>query len=131
MPRPIIINTEAKVAALLRSLPGHIRIGPFDYAIKLIDANEQKCRGIFGECSTDEQQIEMGQKFASPIRVVDVFLHEVTHAIFHTYCLTQPDDDTIISDEEHIIAPLSTAFAQLYQQNPWLLDWIKSGVTNS
>jgi hypothetical protein len=46
-------------------------------------------------------------------------LHEAGHAIYATYALTE--DDT----EERIVAAFATGWAQVFRDNPWLLEWLR------
>jgi hypothetical protein len=106
---------------LLEELPGHIRVGPYDIAIEIWDKFDQVSRGADAEFSGGLERIAIGS-VASRMRLADVFIHEVTHAVFWAYDINPSDG------EERIVTALGTAWAQIYRDNHWLMDWIRRGV---
>ncbi len=115
--------SRAKVKKAIRKVkeeevkrPTQIRILAFD--IEIQDWPPHSARNKFGEFSALENLIKVDFS-TDKINVVDTLLHEINHAIFWAYGILDEDH------EERIVATFSTAWVQVYRDNPWLLEFIK------
>lgn len=106
----------------IESLPDHVRVGGFDFAIVKWGAHAATAAQRWGECSTIEQMIRVQLNMPTPFKAVDTVLHEITHALYWVYGIH--DDDK----EERIVGAMASAWMQIYRDNPWLLDWIKDAL---
>jgi hypothetical protein len=106
---------------LIKRLPSHIRVGPYDILFNHLSKEDEEKNDINGQFCGFEEAISLGT-FRTTTRLVDVLIHEVTHAIFWVYDLNAAEG------EEKIVGMLGTAWAQVYRDNPWLLEWIGLGV---
>jgi hypothetical protein len=112
---------EQKFASeLVKRLPAKIRVGPFDFAIEKWSPSRSAERSSYGECSTIEQRISIQIDHVTRFKAVDTVLHEISHAIFWAYGIEDEDK------EERIVGTSASAWAAVYRDNPWLIDWIKS-----
>lgn len=109
---------------LVAALPESIRVGAFDIAIAKWDGAERaKVGGDFGEYSSATLEIIIAEDIASPLQAVEVFLHEVSHAIVSAYDIHMSDG------EERVVSRQGIAWTQIYRDNPWLAGWITKGVS--
>lgn len=103
---------------LLKALPSWVRVGPFQVEIR-IDVIPGDAYTYFGEYSFDTQVIRLNPlAISSSRRLADTLIHEIGHAIFDIYGLAEADG------EERTVRTLSTAWIQVYGDNPWLLGWL-------
>jgi hypothetical protein len=110
------------VASLLASLPGSVRVGPFDMALSLADFPSEGNEVIFGQFSGSTQSIELSNALRTGVIAADTLIHEITHAIW--WCAGLSDKDK----EERTVAILSTGWAQVYRDNPWIHGWLKEAL---
>jgi len=97
-----------------------IRVGAFDISIK--DHPNPDRLDEWGNFSSRHQRIEISFDDLSgfPFKFVDTVLHEISHAIWWAYGLE--DDDK----EERVVATMASAWVQVYRDNPWLIDFIRT-----
>jgi hypothetical protein len=100
------------------ALPASLRVGPFDFDIEKLSAQRAKGHDCFGEFSPCEGHIAVQVDMPSAAKAADTLLHEAGHAIYWTYGLADEDR------EERIVSTFATAWAQVFRDNRWLLDWI-------
>ena len=98
-------------------LPCQVRVLAFD--IDIVDWKPHDARGKFGEFSSLENIIRVDFS-TDKINVVDTLLHEINHAIYWAYGIDDEDK------EERTVATFSSAWVQVYRDNPWLIEFIKS-----
>ncbi len=98
-------------------LPNKIKVACFDIEIREWDAKTANVRGCFGEYSGDECIIRIDATHNSQ-RVVETLIHEITHAIYHLYCISDEDK------EERIVTAISRGWFQVYRDNPEVLDLV-------
>ena len=96
--------------------PTKIRVLAFD--IEIQDWPPHTARNKFGEFSPLENLIRIDFS-TDKINVVDTLLHEINHAIYWAYGIYNDDK------EERTVAIFSSAWTQVYRDNPWLLEFIK------
>jgi hypothetical protein len=106
----------------VEALPASIRVGPFDFGIEKLSAQRAMGRDYFGEFSPCEGRLALQLDMPSAVKAADTLLHEAGHAIYWTYGLA--DEDT----EERVVGIFATAWAQVFRDNPWLLEWIGSAL---
>jgi hypothetical protein len=110
------------VASLLASLPGSVRIGPFDMALSLSDFPPDGDGVTFGQFSGSNQSIDLSSALRNGRIAADTLLHEITHALW--WCAALSDKDK----EERTVAVLATGWAQVFRDNPWLHDWLREAL---
>jgi hypothetical protein len=104
---------------LLLSLPDSIRIGPYDISIVLWTVEQaEENNSDEGQFSATDEEIRLAP-LRSKVRIAEVMLHEITHALFWSGNI-EPEDG-----EERIVLRLGIGWAQVYRDNPWLLDWLR------
>lgn len=106
----------------IEKLPDTIRVGPFTYTLVKWNQNTSVGYRVYGEHSALELQIRLSRGMAAPTKLVDTFIHEISHAIFWVYGVGKDDD------EERIVAQFGTAWVALYLDNPWLAPWIQEAL---
>jgi len=96
--------------------PDSIRLAAIDVTIRALKVEE---RGLaWGRFVPSELAIELD--FSAPYaQQLDIFLHEVTHAIWAAYGLVDEDE------EERCVSIIATGWAQIYRDNPSVLKWIQ------
>jgi hypothetical protein len=104
-----------------KDLPDRIRVGPYDWKLEQWDVRESYSEKNYGDCNTVDMVVRVCTDHRW-IKVVDTLLHELSHAIYHAYSIASSDD------EERTVALMSTAWVQIFRDNPWLHDYIRSGV---
>lgn len=106
-------------------LPVAVRVGPFDLTVKICEAadfTEREGETTEGEWSDRDHLIRLRDTHPSALSLMDTLLHEIGHAIYDIYRLT--DDD----DQERIVATMATAWTQIFRDNPALLNWMNDAV---
>jgi len=109
-------------AKLVAALPESIRVGPYDFTLEAMTPSKQHTEDATGYFAYAELKIAFEAYPISAAYAVDTLLHEINHAIYFTYGIKSEDD------EERTVSTLSTGWAQVYRDNPWLLDWIKKAL---
>lgn len=110
------------VASLLASLPGSVRVGPFDMCLSLADFPPDGDGVTFGQFNGSTQSIELSNALRNGVIAADTLIHEITHAIWWSAGLSDKDK------EERTVAILSTGWAQVYRDNEWMHDWLKEAL---
>lgn len=105
------------------NLPKNIKISAFVFDIKEMSINSANSQDIFGKFSCIEQVITISEKLNKRY-LLNTFLHEVNHAVFWSYGIKDKDE------EERTVDALATAWAQIYQDNPDVLRFIKECTEN-
>lgn len=103
------------------ALPSTIRIGAFDWKIDLWDANQAAGQQRWGEASTTEMRISVLGDMPSPRRALDVFMHEVSHAILTTFHV---DSENV--SIESVCCAFGSGLTMLFRDNPWLPGWLEA-----
>ncbi len=109
--------------AAVEQLPASIRVGAYDYTIDKWPGQNHNALKLHGHFSGVEQSIGLQLDLPSPAKAVEVFIHEVNHAIY--YVFNADDADT----EERLVKVFAIGWLCVYRDNPWLLDWLKEAVT--
>lgn len=108
----------------LAKLPATIRIGAYDFELKRTTALESTAEMRYGTFSSMTQVIEIQWGMPSVYKLVDTFLHEVSHGFFWVYGVGKEDS------EERIVSMLGSALLALHRDNPWLSAWISSALAS-
>jgi hypothetical protein len=103
----------------VEALPRSLRVGPFDFGIEKLSAQRAIGKDCFGEFSSCEGHVALQLDMPSPAKAADTLLHEAGHAIYSTYALAEEDK------EERVVAVFATGWAQVFRDNPWLLQWLE------
>lgn len=114
------------VEALLRILPKKIKVGAYDWHVKILEGND-KC----GEAAFEFHHINLWpEALVDAAHTVGIVIHELLHVIYDNEDLTtsrlvgKSDDDA----EEEIVVGYEQGLVALYRDNPRLLTWIKKGL---
>jgi hypothetical protein len=102
----------------IEALPASIRVGPFDFGIEKLCAQRAMDKDYFGEFSPCQGRLALQLDMPSAVKAADTLLHEAGHAIYWTYGLADEDD------EERVVGTFATAWAQVFRDNGWMLEWI-------
>jgi len=92
------------------NVPDKIRVGAFDYAVKLkknIDEN-----GSLGEIEYSKRRIQM-KKGMAPSAHLEVLWHEAIHGVMHEHGMSS-------EHPEPLVTKLGFAICQLLRDNPYL-----------
>ena len=107
------------VKQALAALPEYIRVGALDVTIlRSIPVGDNT--NSWGLWDSNREVIWMNPETASAQRVVEVFTHELLHAIFHIAMIAETDD------EERTVTTLARALADVYRDNPWYGRWLST-----
>ena len=96
-----------------------LRVAAFTYRIVLIDDLRAGSMARWGEHASMTGEISYQQSWPCAAKFIDTLIHEVGHAIWWAYGLEEKDT------QERIVATQATAWVQVFQDNPWLLNIIK------
>jgi len=110
-------------AQAVGGLPSTIRIGPFTYSINVWPLGDHESIGRFGNCIPDALRINICSEMPSPHKAMEVFLHELTHAIMAILYI-----DEQRADSESIASGMGIGFTMAFRDNPWLIPWIENCV---
>jgi hypothetical protein len=107
---------------VFNKLPTKLRIGPYDWSIRLIaDLKDSGGEEISGQCDCRDFAIELNTNqdiHPFPLIALETVLHEIYHAIFSVAHFQSGDT------EERICAVLASYDTQIRRDNPGLVAWI-------
>ena len=96
------------------NIPDKVRIGSFDYKVKLIDETillgNTAC---YGRIEFDTHTIEINQKLQDSQGLQQTFLHELVHGIVKHFNIKLPQEN-----EEDIVDKMSCGLHQVIRDNP-------------
>lgn len=98
-------------------LPDNVKVAGYNIAIKEWAPHSATTASRYGEFSANEMEIRLDMSMHSE-KVLDVFLHELYHAVYWAYGIEDSDK------EERTCSVLSTGMAQVYIDNPSVLMFI-------
>lgn len=97
------------------ALPTSVKVGHRDIAIVLVSA--AVLVDSYGDFSTDKLLIRLGD-WLKPQDLAEVLIHELLHACW-------PQRWSLSGDiEENVVAPMSLTMAQVWRDNPHVVEWI-------
>jgi len=99
------------------TLPEKVKVAGYNIAIKDWPPHAASASRRYGEFSANEMEIRIDMSMHSE-KVLDVFLHELYHAVFWVYGIRDEDK------EERICDQLSAGMSQVYIDNPDILRFI-------
>jgi hypothetical protein len=109
------------VSSCLAGLPGALRIGAYDWTIKLEEGSGDFC----GLADFAIQHLYLWpDNLNSPSHAVGIFLHECLHVIFMNQGLEQLKRGRE-DREEQIVMGFEAGLTSLFRDNPKLLTWMK------
>ena len=100
------MNTKLK-------LPDRIKVGPYQFFVREHDHAWLQETGMYGSCHVGTLTIDVVTT-VDPIMVLDSLIHEIYHAIYHTFDIEDADN------EEKTVTLLSTGFTGVLMDNPKL-----------
>lgn len=107
---------------LCKNMPTSVRVGSYDFIIVQWRHVAAIASERLGEFSSTELVIRVDFRYPPPV-CVGVLLHELHHAIYWAYGLTDSDG------EERMCVALGNAWLQIWRDNPELLSWIGQAST--
>lgn len=108
-----------EVEAVLTTLPRRIKVGAYDWRIKIDTGPSED----FGEMDDEKATITIWPaNHQSPERLVGTVLHEVLHVIYAGI------NDRDRELEEPVVLAFEAGLISLFRDNPKLLNWIKRGL---
>lgn len=96
-------------------IPKKIKLGPFKIRIETWSRSQAAAIGKFGEWSPCEQTIRVDLAQV-PAVLITTLMHELNHAIYWAYRLEDGDR------QERVVDVMATAWAQLFLDNPSLIE---------
>lgn len=105
----------------MSKLPNSVRVGAFDFRIEDWSPTAAHAERKFGDFCSLQCLIRVDSS-VNPMKVLDTLIHEINHAIYWAYCLEAQDN------EERTVGTMSTAWVQVYRDNPDLIRFIESTV---
>jgi len=110
------------VEACIAALPRTVKVGPYDWAVMVMDGGEGE---LCGQADFSVHQIRLWPaNLASPSHVVGVFLHECLHVIFDVQNLVKMKRDKD-EREEAIVLGFESGLISLFRDNQKLLTWLR------
>ena len=100
------------------SCPRSIRVGPYDIVMIAEGAAWETANRRFGEFSAVEQAIRFNGEMPSAAKMLDTVVHEIFHAIFWSYDLSDKDD------EERTVSSMATGWVAFLRDNPAFNAWM-------
>ena len=94
-------------------LPKTIKEGPYDYKVKHKKIDPECERVGDFDSTTSKIRVTTG---LDDIRTVETLMHEICHAIFYSYGISNH------LEEENIVGLMSTGLAAVLRDNPEFLD---------
>lgn len=99
------------------TLPPKIKVACFDIDIIAWGSSAANARRAYGEFSNEEKLIRIDTT-VDRWQVFSTLLHEINHAVYCAYGIQDEDK------EERIVDVMGNAWAQIYRDNPHLVEWI-------
>lgn len=103
-------------------LPSIIRVGAFDFRVEEWPSPAASAERKWGATSFTECVIRVQVVDRPPMFVLDTLIHEINHVIFWAYQLQDGDK------EERIVGVMASGWAQVYRDNPGLLEFIADAI---
>lgn len=111
----------------MAELPTKLRIGHVDVEVEIWNHLWAQDANRWGEWSTREMKIRIDTTGRQPIEILCTLMHEVLHAICWAYevrFVDTLDKGDHPDTEERMVGILSGALAQVYRDNPELVQFI-------
>lgn len=100
-------------------LPTSIRIGYRDYRVEIFSPEIAEAKARFGEIDHEAAVLRLQGNIDAP-KMANTMLHELLHGCWYVGGL----DRDSRKREERIIRLLANQLAQVWRDNPQLVDWI-------
>mgnify|MGYP003133137440 FL=1 len=103
-------------------LPKSIKIGYVDYDFEIWPdkfASTEKAQGEFFE---EDDKIGLKGSAIYTNKGVNTVIHEILHAIVYQYGMAEDLKDI----EEKVVNTTANALSAVFNDNPWLVDYIKT-----
>jgi hypothetical protein len=107
----------------LGALKKTIKVGPHTWNINVSEMGEDKPE-TWGLTDSNTLTITIDSRVPSSAFAVGVMIHELYHAMLYSFGVKQP------KKEEAAAQFVESAFTTVFQDNPWLMTWIKKGLKN-
>ena len=94
-----------------------LRIGPYDYSLRYIDAVQHDAAEAIGHHSEIYRVIQVATSL-DRFSMIQTMLHEINHALLDIMGLTKKKSSEDLCDR------LATGWLMVYRDNPWFLRWV-------
>jgi hypothetical protein len=110
---------------LLKTLPPRVKVGPLWW--KLVHGvnppdEPDESHIAWGQTNTGKLQIWVSEQCPTKEYAVGVLLHELFHAAIYSFNVVAQKKE----EQQAMFAELW--LVSVFQDNPWLIDWIKKGL---
>lgn len=105
-------------------LPKKVKIFNYDFEFMFCELNHENDN--IGQILYREKKIKLDSillKKENSVRFAETVLHEIQHGILYFYVIDGKDRDS-----EEFNTVLARAWIKTYQDNPWLLGFIKENI---
>lgn len=102
----------------MADIPAMIRIGPFDFRVRLCTRKEAESRAALGWIEKNDLEIII-QEGLPPMRTAEVVLHEVFHGVWEVASFGDCEK------EEIVVTGFGVNFLQVLRDNPDLLAFFE------
>lgn len=106
----------------VKGLPESIRVAGHDIAVTVKSEQWRTSTDHHGEFCHIDMEILIAPTFAKPGRAAEIVIHEVMHAIWWAFNVSDRDD------EERTITNLAGGLQQVWRDNPALIEWINEAM---
>lgn len=101
------------------NIPKKIKVGSLDYSVSSADElrSTKNNELLWGHCDFKTQEIKYIENL-KPARLIEILMHETTHAMLEDISLT-------LKDEERVCIALGKALPKLIKDNPQLIKYVQ------
>lgn len=104
-----------RVGFIPMTIPGQVKVGPFRFSVERYE--QKPTHDAHGYCDTVGLVIGIADDVVG-VRLLDTFIHELTHAMHYAADLKDGDE------EERIVTRLAISWAGVLVDNPGLGAWL-------
>lgn len=104
-----------------RGIPQFVRVGNYQFEVRVIDQDAADAGGFFGVTSPTDQLILIGDGQTAQC-LADTFIHEVLHAICWLARIGFANKDKN-NDEEDFVTHIAQGLCRFWQDNPEAAKW--------
>jgi hypothetical protein len=112
----------SKLNKVIKSIPKSVRVGCFDFEIKIMHLDESNLSGAIGVTHLIKNRIGIRVNDQTSQQIANTFIHEVLHAIHWGYGLNDN------SNEELFTELTANGLCQFWQDNPLACVWWRNAV---
>jgi hypothetical protein len=102
-------------------LPKKVTVGAYTFKIKRWSQEMTQDKDAYGQFLPRQMYIGLDPNLTGTL-LLDTLIHEINHCVFFAYNIHDKDE------EERTVHTISTAWTQIYRDNPRLLKFIAKTV---